>query len=292
MPLVCRLATRPGRFDSVTVVHEVTEDVARRLEADPVDVVVTYHPLIFRPATRFVAERSPSGRAARLLRAGVAVVVTHSDFDAMAGGMSDAMAAALGLADVQGFAPVATAEQVKVVTFAPSAAVTMLIEALSAAGAGLIGDYEQCAFTVEGVGHFAAGISTNPAAGRAGQTNAEPEVRLEMIAPARRAEAVIEALIAAHPYEEPAFDVYPVASNHALGGRVGTFDGSWEALVERAVDAFQPEGLRIGRASESAAAPHRRASRRWRVANRRRRHRRMRCLGERRHLPSPRRRRR
>jgi putative NIF3 family GTP cyclohydrolase 1 type 2 len=74
-------------------------------------------------------------------------------------------------------------------------------------------------------------------------------VRIEMVAPARRVDAVIEALIAGHPYEEPAFDVYPVASNHALGGRIGTFAGSWDDLVERVVAEFRSDGLRLGRAS-------------------------------------------
>jgi dinuclear metal center YbgI/SA1388 family protein len=240
--------TAPVR--TVRVVHEVTEAVTQVLEGEAVDLVVAYHPLLFRPAARLVVGRGPSGRAARLLRAGVAVVVTHSDFDAMPGGMSDAMADALGLADVSGFAPVTATEQVKVVTFVPSESVTGVIAALSAAGAGRIGDYEQCAFTVDGIGRFVAGEATNPSAGAAGEANAEPEVRVEMVAPRSGAEAIIEALIASHPYEEPAFDVYPVVSNHALGGRIGTFAGTWDGLVERAVAAFEPEGLRVRRADD------------------------------------------
>jgi dinuclear metal center YbgI/SA1388 family protein len=235
---------------TAAVVHEVTESMTGRLETDPVDVVVAYHPLLFRPAARLVADRSPSGRATRMLRAGVAVIVTHSDFDAMPGGMSDAMADALGLDDVRGFAPVVAADQIKVVTFVPAASVAALIDSMSAAGAGRIGDYEQCAFTVDGIGRFLAGAATKPTVGRAGRANTESEVRIEMVAPARRADAVIEALIAGHPYEEPAFDVYPAASNHALGGRTGTFAGSWDDLVERIVAEFRPEGLRVGRASE------------------------------------------
>jgi dinuclear metal center YbgI/SA1388 family protein len=237
-----------GPVRSVAVVHEVTEDVTVRLEADPVDLVVAYHPLLFRPASRLVPGRSPAGRATRLLRAGVAVLVTHSDFDAMPGGMSDAMADALGLSGVVGFAPVAAAEQVKVVTFMPEDAVDAVIAALGTAGAGRIGDYEQCAFTTGGTGRFVASAGTHPAAGTAGAANAEPEVRVEMIAPRGRADAIVEALIAAHPYEEPAFDVYPVASNHALGGCIGTWGGSWDELVERAIAAFEPEGLRCRRA--------------------------------------------
>ncbi|MGH9137650.1 MAG: Nif3-like dinuclear metal center hexameric protein [Acidimicrobiales bacterium] len=240
---------------AVTVVHEVTEAVTLRLEAEPVDLVVAYHPLLFRPAARLVPGGGAAGRAVRLLRAGVAVVVTHSDFDAMPGGMSDAMADALGLTDVTGFAPVAGADQVKIVTFVPAASVAPLTEALSSAGAGQIGDYAQCAFTVDGVGRFFAGDTTNPAAGRAGALNSEPEVRVEMVAPRTRADAVIEALIAAHPYEEPAFDVYPVASNHPLGGRIGNYDSGWDDLVAAATEQFQPEGLRTARVD--GVVPHR-----------------------------------
>jgi dinuclear metal center YbgI/SA1388 family protein len=236
---------------TVRVAHEITETVTQRLEAEPVDVVVAYHPLLFRPAARLVPGRNPAGRAARLLRAGVAVVVTHSDFDAMPGGMSDAMADALRLEDVHGFAPVVAAEQVKVVTFAPDRSVVALIDALSDAGAGRIGDYERCAFTVDGIGRFIAGETTNPAAGRPGQDNAEPEVRIEMVASRDRTDAIVEALLAAHPYEEPAFDIYPVAANHALGARIGRFHGSWDELIDRAVEAFEPEGLRVSRANSA-----------------------------------------
>jgi dinuclear metal center YbgI/SA1388 family protein len=230
---------------TITVVHEVTESVTRQLESSPVDLVVAYHPLLFRPAARLVPDRSPSGRATRLLRAGVAVVVTHTDFDVMPGGMSDAMADALGISDVTGFGPVAPGDQVKVVTFLPAGAVDDVVDALSRVGAGRIGQYEQCAFTVHGVGRFVAGAATNPAVGEPGTANTEPEVRLEMVAPRGRLESMTAALVAVHPYEEPGFDIYPVESNHALGGRVGSFDGSWRDLVASVQDRFRPDGLRL-----------------------------------------------
>ena len=232
---------------TVAVVHEVTESVVQHLERSPVDLVVSYHPLLFRPADRLIPSRSASGRAVRLLRNGVAVVVTHSDFDAMPGGMSDAMADALELTDVSGFAPMATAEQVKVVTFAPAPSVGSLVASLSAAGAGRIGDYEQCAFTVDGVGRYLAGPSTRPVVGQAGRANEEAEVRIEMVAPRRQSDAVVEALLANHPYEEAAFDLYPVVSNSIAAGRAGTFDGSWDDLVTAVNARFAPDGLRLGR---------------------------------------------
>lgn len=231
---------------AIAVVHEVTEAVTDRLESNPVDLVVSYHPLMFRPVARLVPDRSPAGRATRLLRAGVAVVVTHTDFDVMAGGMSDAMADALGLTEVSGFAPIAAAEQIKVVTFVPKPSVGTVVDALGEAGAGSIGDYERCAFTVEGVGRFVAGATTTPAVGRAGLANEEREVRIEMIAPRHRTDAVVTALLAAHPYEEPGFDVYPVVSNQLTGGRVGSFEGSWSDLVGVVQARLRPDGLRLG----------------------------------------------
>lgn len=90
----------------VAVCHEVSEEVTSRLLEDPVDLVVTYHPLLFRPTNRLVASSSPAGRAWRLISAGIALAATHTDFDAAPGGTADALAEALDLAAVERFAPV------------------------------------------------------------------------------------------------------------------------------------------------------------------------------------------
>ncbi len=89
--------------DSVAVCHEVNEAVATRLESDPVDLLVTYHPLLFRPTTKVLAGTSPGARAYRLIRSGVALLVTHTDFDSAPGGTADALARFFGLHDVIGF---------------------------------------------------------------------------------------------------------------------------------------------------------------------------------------------
>ena len=107
--------------------------------------------------------------------------------------------------------------------------------ALSAAGGGTIGNYEGCHFSVSGSGGFIAGVEASPVVGETG-ANLVPESRLEMIAPAARREAVVAALVGAHPYEEPAFDVYSVDANSAFIGRVGALQGSLSSLV-RVVEA-------------------------------------------------------
>ena len=101
-------------------------------------------------------------------------------------------------------------EQRKLVVFVPADALDTVRDALFAAGAGRIGDYERCSWYTEGTGTFLGGEGTAPAIGEAGLEERVPELRLETIFPAARHEEVVAALRHAHPYEEPAFDIYPL----------------------------------------------------------------------------------
>ena len=99
-------------------------------------------------------------------------------------------------------------ENRKLVVFVPAEALDAVRDAIFAAGAGHIGDYERCSWYTEGTGTFLGGEGTNPAVGERGVEGRVPELRLETVFPAQRHDDVIEALRRAHPYEEPAFDVY------------------------------------------------------------------------------------
>ena len=102
-PVGLQLGDPGGRADTVAVCHEVTEEVVAVVEAQPVDLIITYHPLLFDPVNRIVGGRSPGARALRLLRAGASLMVIHTDFDAAPGGTADALASALRLRDVTPF---------------------------------------------------------------------------------------------------------------------------------------------------------------------------------------------
>ncbi|HEX2152830.1 MAG TPA: Nif3-like dinuclear metal center hexameric protein [Acidimicrobiia bacterium] len=229
----------------VAVCHEVSEGLMERLLDTRPGLVVTYHPLLFRPTNRLVPDRSASGRAFRLITAGIGLAATHTDFDAAPGGTSDSLAEALGLGEVAAFGPIESAAQIKIVTFVPAEVVDTVVESLSAVGAGRIGNYDACSFRVEGTGGFAAGEGADPVVGRAGEMNLEAETRIEMLAPKAREEVVIAALVAAHPYEEPAFDVYDVRSNHGLIGRVGSRDGTLGDLAAVVAEHLGGAGLRV-----------------------------------------------
>ena len=98
----------------------------------------------------------------------------------------------------------------KLVVFVPREALDTVREALFAAGAGRIGDYERCSWYTEGTGTFLGGASTSPDVGQPGREERVAELRLETVYPAERQAEVVAALREAHPYEEPAFDLYVV----------------------------------------------------------------------------------
>jgi hypothetical protein len=99
----------------------------------------------------------------------------------------------------------------KLVVFVPREALDAVRNALFEAGAGRIGDYERCSWYTEGTGTFLGGEGTDPAVGQQGREERVLELRLETVFPEERQVQVVEALRSAHPYEEPAFDIYPLA---------------------------------------------------------------------------------
>ncbi|NNF08850.1 MAG: Nif3-like dinuclear metal center hexameric protein [Acidimicrobiia bacterium] len=210
---------RPAR--RIAVCHEVTETVVAAVEADAVDLLISYHPLLFRPTTRLVAGRSPGGRAFRLVTAGAGLAVVHTSFDVATGGAADALAEVLGIEDTTGFGPVGAAESIKVVTFAPADSVDRIAEAMAEAGAGRIGNYSACSYRSEGTGTFRPDSWARPTTGAGDTLNQEPEVRLEMMASRSAESSVVAALVSTHPYEEPAYDVYDRRGNDGMLGRVG-----------------------------------------------------------------------
>lgn len=220
-PVGLQLGDPEAAVGTVAVCHEVTPEVLRRLIELNVDMAISYHPLLFRPVTRLVKGSGPPGRAFALIANRIALSIVHTAFDAMAGGTADALAQSLGLEDVSGFGPVWGKDTVKIVTFAPSETADAISDAMAAAGAGRIGDYSNCSFRAVGTGVFLPGPDATPHVGKAGELSREGETRIEMIAPATRVDAVVAALVRAHPYEEPVYDVVNTRSNAGFVGRRG-----------------------------------------------------------------------
>src|SRR4051812_46220924 len=188
-----------------------------------VDALVVHHPLFYKPVSA-VPAHTPKGRALHTLtRNGVALYVAHTNADSPVRGVSESMAFALGLDEVRPLAPHRSEPLDKIVTFVPAGRVQRIVDAMAGAGAGAIGDYDRCAFLIDGEGTFRPGPASNPAIGTRGNVEVVAETRIEMVLPRATRDAVVSALRRAHPYEEPAFDVLELAgwSADRGAGRIG-----------------------------------------------------------------------
>jgi len=198
---------------------EVVDEAVER----GVDLLVTHHPLLLKPVNA-VAATTPKGRVVhRLIGNQIALHVCHTNADSADPGVSDAMATALGLVEVRPLDPDPAPALDKLVTFVPHDDAGQVIDALAAAGAGQIGDYDRCAWTATGLGTFRPGPGANPTIGAVGDVEEVPETRVEMVLPRSGRAAVLAALRSAHPYEEPAFDLFEMAAlaSSRGSGRVG-----------------------------------------------------------------------
>lgn len=204
---------------------DVTSEVVAEAADGPATLLLAHHPLLFRPLASLTPATASGRIALAAAAANVAVAAAHTNLDVArdGAGTSDPVVSALGLVDV---APLTTelreGERCTLVTFVPEEAVDPVIDAVSAAGAGRVGDYERCSFRLAGTGTFRPLPGTDPYSGTVGQDAADAEIRLEMTLPRKRAGAVIRALVAAHPYEEAAYHLIPVVEGATVGfGRVG-----------------------------------------------------------------------
>ncbi len=186
-------------------------------------LLITHHPLLLSGVHGIPAD-DPKGRLVhRLVRAGAGLFVAHTNADVAAPGVSDALATTLGLTDLRPLDPQPDPAPDKLVVFVPHADAERLVDALAAAGAGQFGNYDRCAWTTTGDGSFRPLDGAHPAIGTVGTVEHVPETRVEMIVPSGRRAAVLAALRATHPYEEPAFDLLVQAPADARRGtgRVG-----------------------------------------------------------------------
>ncbi|MGN6330923.1 MAG: Nif3-like dinuclear metal center hexameric protein [Motilibacteraceae bacterium] len=207
----------------VLLAVDPTDEVVDEALAWGADLLLTHHPLFLRGVHGIAATTPKGARAHRLVRAGVALFTAHTNADSAHPGVSDALAAALGLADTRPLTPRPADPVDKLVAFVPTADAERVLDALAAAGAGRMGAYSRCAWTTTGTGTFRPEPGAQPTIGAVGQVAQVAETRLETVLPRARRADVVAALRAAHPYEEPAFDVLELASQPGpLGlGRVG-----------------------------------------------------------------------
>jgi dinuclear metal center YbgI/SA1388 family protein len=217
------------------------------------DLLVVHHPLLLT-GVHSVAATTPKGRVVHeLLGNKVALFTAHTNADAPADGVNEALARAVGIVDSRVVLP-ADGGLDKLVTFVPLEHAEPLRVALAAAGAGRIGDYDSCSFTTPGEGRFRPLAGAEPTIGAVGELETVPEARVEAVFPRPLRREVLAALRSAHPYEEPAYDVLELANRDPRTvsrghGRIGPLaePTTLRGFAERVADALPAtaHGLRV-----------------------------------------------
>ncbi|MCC8172197.1 MAG: Nif3-like dinuclear metal center hexameric protein [Parabacteroides sp.] len=190
---------------------DVTEEVIDEAIELDCNLIISHHPLAFRPFKSLTGATYIGRCMMKACKHDLTVYSAHTNLDNAPGGVSFKMAEMIGLQNVRVLSPKRDA-LLKLVAFVPEAYAETVRNALFNAGAGNIGRYDSCSYTLTGEGSFRATEGCNPFCGEIGDLHVEREVRIETVLPAFRKGAVTRALLSVHPYEEPVFDFYPLAN--------------------------------------------------------------------------------
>lgn len=196
---------------------DVTEAVIDEAIAVGANLVISHHPLIFRGLKKLTGKGDVERMVMKAVKHDIVIYSAHTNIDSARYGVSARMAQRLGLENVRVLAP-QVGKQVKIVTFVPEGYADAVAQAMHAKGAGNIGDYDCCDYRIKGEGSFRAKEDAHPFVGNVGEVHHEPEVRVEVIANVANKDAIVRAMIAAHPYEEPAYDVLPLLNASPYDG--------------------------------------------------------------------------
>lgn len=215
------------------------------------DLLVVHHPL-FLQAVHGVAASTPKGRTlATLAKAGCALLTAHTNADQARGGVSESLATALGLTQQAPIIAAPGSPRDKLTVFVPVDAAAIVRAAIAEAGAGSIGNYDFASFTSSGEGRFRPLEGAEPMIGTIGEIQTVAEVRLEVVLHRRLRARIVRAMRAAHPYEEPAYDVIEMADGEVADtgtGRIGTVSRMTLAEFAEVVAQALPEtahGVRV-----------------------------------------------
>lgn len=226
---------------------DVTEAIVDEAIAKGANLIIAHHPLLFH-GRKSITDSDYVGRCLlKSIRHDIAIYAMHTNLDNLQGGVNYEMARRLGLEQVSILKP-KEEMLLKLAVYVPEAQADAVRNALFEAGCGAIGQYDCCSYNLEGTGTFRPGKDTHPYCGRIGELYEGREIRIETILPAYTKGRVLRALKAAHPYEEPAYDFFPLAQawDSVGSGVVGTLPEEMDEddFLQRVKQAFSVACLR------------------------------------------------
>ncbi len=226
---------------------DITEDVIDEAILLGANLIICHHPLIFGGIKSITGKTSIEKAIIKCIQNEIAVFATHTNIDNNAKGVSFKMAEKLKLQEIT---PLLTysGQLLKLVTFIPLSHVEAVQNAIFEAGGGSIGNYNSCSFNINGEGTFKAGEGANPFVGEINKLHKEQEIRFETVLPKHLEGTVVKAMLKAHPYEEVAYDLYPLSNHNPLtgAGAVGNLvkEMDEEAFLLEVKEVFACQAIR------------------------------------------------
>jgi dinuclear metal center YbgI/SA1388 family protein len=194
-----------GALVTLDITGEVIDEAIRK----QVNLVIGHHPVIFGGLKSITGKNMAERVVQKAIKNDIAIYVAHTNLDVIRQGVSNKICEVIGLTNTRILEPASDMLK-KLVVFVPSGHAEKVRQALFSSGAGVIGNYDSCSYNTAGEGTFRGGEDTNPFVGEQGKLHFEPEVRIETIFPEHVKGRVITAMLQAHPYEEVAYDIYPL----------------------------------------------------------------------------------
>ena len=201
----------------VLVCLDATEEIVEEAIEKKCNLIVAHHPIVFKGFKKITGKNYVEQTIICAIKNDIAIYAIHTNLDNIISGVNGKIADLLGLKNRRILSPKSELLK-KLAVFVPVASKEKLLDALFAAGAGNIGNYNECSFSTAGTGSFKAGIDTNPYVGKHGERHFEEEVKIEVIFPMWLQGQVLQAMRSAHPYEEIAFDIYGLNNIYEQAG--------------------------------------------------------------------------
>ena len=221
----CGLITGDAQQEikGVLLCLDSTEDVVKEAIKQKCNIIIAHHPILFSPIKKLTGKTYSERVIISAIKHDICIYSMHTNLDSIYTGVNRKIADKLGLEDVSILSPKKGLLK-KVVTFCPRDKADQVRSAMFSAGAGVIGNYDECSFNSPGIGTFRGNEDSNPYVGQKGKRHFENEERIETIYLAHKEQAVIDALIDSHPYEEVAYDLYTIDNIHPRvgSGMIGT----------------------------------------------------------------------
>jgi dinuclear metal center YbgI/SA1388 family protein len=236
-----------AEVNGILICLDVTEKIIEEAIEQKCNMVVAHHPLIFSGLKKLTGSNYVERTVIKAIKHNIAIYAAHTNLDNMQEGVNAKIAEKIGLHNCRILSPKKDILR-KLSTFCPTTHAPGVRKALFEAGAGKIGHYDECSFSTEGIGTFRAGEGAHPYVGKMNEQHSEKEERIEVLFEAYLEKRIIIALLAAHPYEEVAYDILPLGNQHSFvgAGMIGELseDEDETAFLQRIKTVFKAKSIR------------------------------------------------